>query len=1455
MSLERSLRSHIAIAMICLMVLGPILGTLPSGALRIGKATDIKFADWSFVGEGPWNMFGAYTIIVHDVNGDGFDDLLTAATENNNSGGDRSGKVYLFFGSASGWAKGTVASSASASFIGEEAGTGVDFKVAYAGDVNGDGLGDIMVGVYRRANTDGKVYLFFGKTTGWGQNVSFANADASFVGSSQQCLGMSVASAGDINGDGYDDLVIGSSSKEYDLSYQGAVYIVLGRSTGWATNVPIENFAAGSFVGEHLYDQLGYAVSSAGDVNGDGLDDFLAGAWKNDDVANEAGKSYLFFGRTSGWSMNENATFANASFRGERALSHSGTALQGGGDINDDGLSDFLVGASDDNENGTNAGQLYLMLGRKTGWAPNMDLGSSNASFVGYTNQHIGFSMDMKGDVTGDGVDDLVIGSPLDSPSNATGRTYVFPGKKAGWALGTNLGTAPYSLVGESTYSYSAFSVSDAGDVNNDGIDDLFVGALYDSHNGQFSGKAFLFITEKNLGPSSVTSLKTYSKPAYTNQTRIAPIGQTVYLELKGTDADPAKANIAKVHVVSNWTSPALDLRLYETGLATGTYRGTLKALNRTDPSCRCIGASPDSIINVSAISVPSVYQILFTTAPVVLSPTTDVTGATEDQNYLVKYTNTGKAVDLLWNFETNASWLHWSDLNSTLYGTPDNSQVGIYNVTVGAQENFAFLDQHVFNITVKNALPKILTTNVLFGEQGKEYSVDYQSDDEGQGNFAWTLATNASWLHINSTSGVLNGTPGPNNITTYWCNVSFTDGNGGLVYSRFNLTVKNVNDRPIIITPDVLTAIEDVPYSVTYTASDPDPGDSQLWIVTTNSTWLNFNTTNRTLWGTPKDSDVGQWAVKILVKDSASAQDYRSFIITVQNVNDRPFFSPVMDTTATVLDIFHIKASAKDVDIGDILKYSIKSGPDNMTIDPGDGNITWVPWKLQRGLQSVIVEVSDGKLSATTSFNVTVVVPRPKLLMPANGTTVNSLVADLRWSLDLNSSLLLSYRIFMGEGAALPELFVSDDTAKNATILGKLKDKTTYRWYIIPTAHAPGKNNIVHGDPSEIWRFTVDIPKPFVTVELLNTVSSITRGKTIQVWVTVFNKGNTDGNVTLTIESDLPSAAFSIIDTIDLDAGTSKRISLNISVPDNAAVRKHQVTVKATLGNYTGSGSIDLNIKGKPNSNLFSGQLLILLVLMVVVIAVLIAGVAYMSHRRRRAEAEKATAESEKAQAQSELATVKATADSVEDFNIDEIFLIYNDGRLITHVSYKAAAIDDQIFSSMLVALQGFVKDSFRTEDTLSRFDYGSRKMVLEKGKFLILATALSGTEPSMLKENMHTLIQKLEGLYAGIVENWDGELKQFKDVNLLLSPLFDIKKGLKIRTEKEEVKVKSGIEFFGGYVRLKVAISNELSGPIEDVRLKLAYDNMTLQLSHIDPQYPRDASMVMLGAIPAGE
>jgi hypothetical protein len=211
---------------------------------------------------------------------------------------------------------------------------------------------------------------------------------------------------------------------------------------------------------------------------------------------------------------------------------------------------------------------------------------------------------------------------------------------------------------------------------------------------------------------------------------------------------------------------------------------------------------------------------------------------------------------------------------------------------------------------------------------------------------------------------------------------------------------------------------------------------------------------------------------------------------------------------------------------------------------------------------------------------------------------------------------------------------------------------------------------------------------------------------------------------------------------------------------------------------------------------------------------------------------------------------------EGVEDFEITDVYLIYNDGRLISHASVEEEeGVDKQLMSSMLVAIQGFTRESFQAETGLDGFEFGGRKVVLCGGNYVILAAVVEGTEPAVLREEMSSVVSKIEGMYAGVVEAWTGVTNQFKDVNRYMLPLFKLRSKMKIKKKKKIVKVKSGIEFYSGYVRLKVGVTNELGSPIKDINLTFDYDHSTLRLSHIEPDYPMSESTIFLPEIHATE
>jgi len=316
----------------------------------------------SFIGENPGDDAGLTIAFAGDVNGDGYDDILIGA-QHNDASGSNTGKVYLVFGNATGWSMDTNLSDADASFVGEyaqcSAGSGLDG----AGDVNGDGYDDILIGASGWSNYNGRTYLIFGKASGWTNDMSLSKADAAFKGDGHS--GRAVSGVGDVNGDGYDDFLIAAPWNDEGDTNAGQTYLFLGRSSGWSFDTELTD-ANASFVGEGRGDNSGLSIAGAGDVNGDGYDDSLISANENDEAFINGGQTYLIFGRTSGWQMGTNLGSVNASFQGEGNNVFSGIAVAGAGDVNGDGYSDILIGSGTTSQGGSPTACAYLVHGRAT---------------------------------------------------------------------------------------------------------------------------------------------------------------------------------------------------------------------------------------------------------------------------------------------------------------------------------------------------------------------------------------------------------------------------------------------------------------------------------------------------------------------------------------------------------------------------------------------------------------------------------------------------------------------------------------------------------------------------------------------------------------------------------------------------------------------------------------------------------------------------------------------------------------------------------------------------------------------------------------------------------------------------------------------------------------------------------------------------------------------------------
>ncbi|GAB5438262.1 beta strand repeat-containing protein [Falsiruegeria mediterranea] len=432
-----------------------------------------------------------------DVNGDGIDDLIIGA-ESADPGGDKNaGESYVVFGSAAGFGATLPLSSLNGSngfaIQGFHSYDRVGVDVSSAGDVNGDGFDDLIIGTFLGSRpTTSESYVVFGSASAFEPTLltSSLNGSNGFMiqGVDQvRANATSVSSAGDVNGDGIDDLIIGESFVSFgDQYYAGESYVVFGSTAGFAATLPLSTLDGSNgfaIPGANGSDNVGRSVSSAGDVNGDGIDDLIIGA---------SGESYVVFGSTAGFA----ATLPVSSLDGSNgfAIQGSSSSVSSAGDINGDGIDDLIIGATGASPGGIgNAGEIYVVFGSTSGFAATLPVSSLDGSngFViqgESPNQRIGNAVSSAGDFNGDGIDDLIFGAKDADPDGITdaGESYVVYGSTAGFAATLPLssldGSNGFVIQGEIEKYYSGYSVSFAGDINGDGGDDLIIGAPGDEY-------------------------------------------------------------------------------------------------------------------------------------------------------------------------------------------------------------------------------------------------------------------------------------------------------------------------------------------------------------------------------------------------------------------------------------------------------------------------------------------------------------------------------------------------------------------------------------------------------------------------------------------------------------------------------------------------------------------------------------------------------------------------------------------------------------------------------------------------------------------------------------------------------------------------------------------------------------------------------------------------------------
>ena len=919
-----------------------------------------------------------------DLNGDGVDDIIIGAFYANG----RAGESYVVFGGTGVGSSGRLALSAldgSNGFVlnGIDGDDRSGWSVSAAGDLNGDGVDDIIIGASGANGRAGESYVVFGGT-GVGSSgrldLSALNGSNGFVLNGidgDDFSGNSVSAAGDLNGDGVDDIIIGAF---YANGRAGESYVVFG-GTGVGSSGRLALSALDGSNGFVLNgidgdDRSGISVSAAGDLNGDGVDDIIIGA---DGANGFAGESYVVFGGTGVGSSGSLALSAldgsngfvlNGIDGGIDGGDRSGASVSAAGDLNGDGVDDIIIGAL--GANGY-AGESYVVFGGTgVGSSGSLDLSTLDGSNGFVLNgidggDRSGISVSAAGDLNGDGADDIIIGAF--SANGGAGESYVvFGGTGVGSSGRLDLsalnGSNGFVLNGIDGGDRSGVSVSAAGDLNGDSVDDIIIGAI--DANGR-AGESYvvfgipqatqanddLLITdEDNALTGNVLADNNLGADEGTNLT-ITLLNETPFIGLPIPLASGAQLTLNSDGAFTynpNESFDALDVGDTQTDQFTYTLVGADGVTDTATAFILITGVNDSPIAADDAFFVDENTRFvgnLFLDDPFgqdsdpeghpLTLETTPVSGPSNGN--LVLLPNGGFAYTPNANFEGVDSFEYQiSDGN----GGSDTATVTL--TVLGQNDAPTALSLDTTSIAENSAADTVVgTLSATDPDSGDSFTFSLLNDAGGRFKLP---ATGAQLLVDNG--NLLDFETNPSHTVT----VQVTDSGGLSLTQDFDIRVTDLNEAPAITSSASFSVDENSATVGTLTASDPEGDtltyslsggdDRSLFSLDPATGALSFN--NAPDFETPGDSNGDNiYEVQAQVSDGVNPGVLQALAITVADLNEAPTITSAASFSVTENSTPVGILTASDPE-GDALTYSL-SGDDQslFSLDSVTGALSFI--------------------------------------------------------------------------------------------------------------------------------------------------------------------------------------------------------------------------------------------------------------------------------------------------------------------------------------------------------------------------------------------------------------------------------------------------------------------------------------------------------------------------------